>query len=567
MSDLGFVMLCHTALHRAAQVARHLAERGCPVVIHVDGRVAAHDFAALRRDLGDLDHVRFAQRVRCDWGTWSLVQAAQAGAEMMLATCPDVRHVYLISGSCLPLRPIEELRAYLAARPTTDFIESVTIEDADWIVGGLSEERFKLRFPFSWKRQRVLFDAYVALQRRFGYRRRLPDGIAPHLGSQWWCLTRQTLSAMLQDPRRGMLEQYFRHVWIPDESYFQTLVRAHSHCIESRSLTLSKFDVQGKPHVFYDDHLHLLRRSDCFVARKIWPGADRLYANFLASGAADSRSLAEPAQGQIDKVFARSRARRTRGRAGLYMHSRFPKAEPERGKTAAPYTVFCGFDDLFVDFEAWLSRRLRMPVHGHIFAPDGAQFADGGSVYAGGLSANPVLRDYVPERFLTSLIWNTRGARQLFMFGPGDNPRIGGFMANDANEQIMVITGAWAVPLHRANRSFDDIRQQAARLQRQEVEFVAALGRVFSRAHVRIWTLADFLKEPIEILQDVLTAAGGTETLLAKDAPIMADLSGLERFLKGLKNQGMNPVTTGDVGLVALDHSRTGDGNPAVLVG
>ena len=30
----------------------------------------------------------------------------------------------------------------------------------------------------------------------------------------------------------------------------------------SRSLTLSKFDFQGKPHVFYDDHLDLLARDE-----------------------------------------------------------------------------------------------------------------------------------------------------------------------------------------------------------------------------------------------------------------------------------------------------------------
>ena len=35
---LGFVMLCHTALDRAAQVARNWASSDCPVVIHVDKR-------------------------------------------------------------------------------------------------------------------------------------------------------------------------------------------------------------------------------------------------------------------------------------------------------------------------------------------------------------------------------------------------------------------------------------------------------------------------------------------------------------------------------------------------
>jgi hypothetical protein len=50
MSALGFVMLCHTALHRAAKVARHWAERDCPVVIHVDQRVKRARFEAFRKD-------------------------------------------------------------------------------------------------------------------------------------------------------------------------------------------------------------------------------------------------------------------------------------------------------------------------------------------------------------------------------------------------------------------------------------------------------------------------------------------------------------------------------------
>jgi ATP-dependent RNA helicase RhlE len=109
---------------------------------------------------------------------------------------PGVRHVYLASGSCMPLRPIPELQAYLASRPRTDFIESVTTADVGWTIGGLDRERFTLRFPFSWRKNRWLFDTYVSLQRRLGYRRRIPAKLVPHLGSQWWCLTRETLSSL-----------------------------------------------------------------------------------------------------------------------------------------------------------------------------------------------------------------------------------------------------------------------------------------------------------------------------------------------------------------------------------
>jgi hypothetical protein len=350
MSTLGIVMLVHDALGRAEQVARHWAAAGCPVMIHVDAKVGRRTYNAFVKSMKDLPDVSFSPRHDCEWGTWGLVAASQSAAGLILGRYPDVRHVYLTSGSCLPLRPVADLIEYLDARPRTDFIESATTADVPWTVGGLDHERFTLRFPFSWKKQRRLFDGYVRLQRRLGMKRRIPKGITPHMGSQWWCLTRQTLSAILDDPDRPDYDRYFEKVWIPDESYFQTLARLYSSNIESRSLTLSKFDFQGKPHIFYDDHLQLLRRSDCFVARKIWPHADRLYRAFL-SDAPGNGPMAEPQPSKIDRIFSKAVDRRTRGRPGLVMQSRVPREGWENGVTSGKYSVFQGFSDLFVDFE------------------------------------------------------------------------------------------------------------------------------------------------------------------------------------------------------------------------
>ena len=543
--SLGFVMLCHTALGRAAQVARHWSTRGCPVVIHVDKRVRAKAYDRLRADLADLTDIRFSPRFACEWGTWGLVAATQAASAMMLRDFPGVRHVYLASGSCLPLRPVEELVAYLDERPRTDFIESVTTEDVGWTIGGLNIERFTLRFPFSWRKQRRLFDAYVRLQRLLGFRRRVPAGLVPHLGSQWWCLTRQTLSAILDDPEREQWDRYFRRVWIPDEGYFQTLVRLYSSDVESRSLTLSKFDFQGKPHIFYDDHLQLLRRSDCFVARKIWPHADRLYATFL-SDELRNQPRAEPNPGKIDRLFAKAVERRTKGRAGLYMQSRFPNSDWENGMTAAPYSVFEGFSDLFENFDLWLGKVAGSRVHGHLFAPDRAEFAGGETIYNGALSDSASLRDYDPRAFLVSLIWNTRGERQCFQFGPNDRQKIGSFLARDPNAQISVISGAWAVPLFRSNLNFGDIRREAARLQKIEAEHLDVLRSVKAKARVRIWTLADFVENPMEPLQAIIDEISPRSLRRLTEAPRMADLTGFGQFLQNLRNQGMQPVLMGD---------------------
>ncbi len=538
-------MLVHTAFDRAEQVIRHWSAAGCPIVVHADKSVPRKHYASFVKSLADLPDIRFSKRHRCEWGTWGLVAATQSASQMMLEEFPDVRHVYLASGSCLPLRPVQELIDYLAERPHTDFIESATTADVPWTIGGLDQERFTMRFPFSWRKNKFLFDRYVALQRLVRYRRKIPNGIVPHMGSQWWCLTRQTLSAVLDDPERESYDRYFSKVWIPDESYFQTLARQYSRQIESRSLTLSKFDYQGKPHIFYDDHLQLLRRSDCFVARKIWPFADRLYDAFLKDGGSAMKRT-EPNPGKIDRIFAKAVERRTRGRAGLYMQSRFPVETRENGLSCAQYSVFEGFSDLFENFEGWLAKTTGTRVHGHLFAPDRAEFLDGQGVMNGALSDSAALRDYNPRAFLTNLIWNTRGERQCFQFGPRDNQDIEWDIVKDPTAQVSVITGAWAVPLFKSNQNFADIRREAALLQQIESEHLKSLRSQWTKARVRIWTMAEFIEAPMEPLQTIIDEIGHQNVRGIAEVPKMADLKGFGQFLQNLKNQGMHPYLMGD---------------------
>jgi hypothetical protein len=541
---LGFVLLCHTALDRAAEAARFYARAGCPVVVHIDAKVDDQAAAKMMSDLSGFASIRFSTRYPCEWGSWSIVQATQSASELMLAEFPDVRHIYLASGSCLPLRPVEELRSYLDAHPRTDFIESVNAADGGWAIGGFDLERFTLRFPFSWRTNRALFDGYVKLQRKLGIRRKIPDGMIPHLGSQWWCLTRQTLSAILQGADREAHDRYFRHVWIPDESYFQSLVRRVSSNVESRSLTLSKFDFQGRPHIFYDDHHELLRRSGAFLARKIWPQADKLYSTFLAPRAVEAPPEANP--GKIDKLFAKAAERRTKGRAGLYMQSRFPAQHRDGNRCAAPYSVFEGFSDLFENFEEWLAKTIDIKVHGHLFAQNKVEFAGRETVFRGGLSDSAELRDYNPRSFLASLIWNTKGEHQSFQFGPDDAQDIASFIAGDPNAHISLISGAFSVPLFHSNRDFGELCAEVTRLQKTEAALIEILRRPETKARVRIWTLAEFIENPMAPLQTIVSDIAPRATRQLTEVPRMVNLDGFDQFLQNLRNQGIKPVLMGD---------------------
>lgn len=540
---LGVVMLCHDQIPIATRMAKVWSDGGTAVAIHVDAKVAPSVVATMATDLQDCARLFMSPRHACEWGTFSLVRATLDAAALILAECPELTHVMTVSGSCLPLRPVADLTAFLAQHPTRDFIESVTAEDVGWTVGGLNEERFTLRFPFAYRKRRKLFDRYVDFQRRWRLKRRIPDGLVPHLGSQWWCLTRATLEAILTDPRRAEFDRYFNRVWIPDESYFQTLARRHSLRIESRSLTLSKFDDQGKPYIFYDDHRQMLEESRCFVARKIWPDATALYAHFPRP-VQGGPSAVEPQPERLDRVVSLAVARRRLGRPGLYMQSRFPRKDCENGKTSAGYVVLQGFSDLFPEFESWLAERVDADVHGHLMAQHGAEFAGRAPIGPGGLSCSAQLRDMDMRGFIANLI-RMSVRTQVMQYSPRDQQSLNWFMATDPNAQIHVITGAWAVPLLHSGMPFDDIRRVAAILQRTELHQIDILNSVWLKARTRIWHLADFCARPADALRPVLRDLGSDPELTA-NLPEMREIAGMGRFLQRLRNAGLRPQLMGD---------------------
>lgn len=540
VAPLGIVMLCHTALHRAAQVARFWLKAGCPVVIHVDKAVSNSDLAAFQADLGAHALLRFCARQRCEWGTWPIVAATQDASELLLRDFPQVEHVLLTSGACLPLRPAQELVGWLARHPGRDFIESIALGHSEWIAGGLSMERFTLHFPLSWKRHRWAFDRLVDLQRWLKLSREVPRPLTPHLGSQWWCLSRATLTAILTHPRRKRFDRYFASTWIPDEGYFQTMSRLVSDRIESRSLTLVKFDRNGRPNLFYNDHLQLLRRSDCFIARKIWPDAEKLY-DFFLSGQNQRSAECDPQPARIDRYFDLAAKQRTEGRAGLYMQSRFPAQDPARAKTAAPYSVLCGFDHLYPGFDFWLSKVTGNRVHGHLYSYHGVEFHGGAKVYHGALSASVPIRDYNPRMFLTNLIWATRDERQVFFYDTRDRmePELNWFMATDANAQISVIAGSWVLPLFRGYNPNSDLLEHVGWLHRREQDFLRVLRSKWTTAQVRIWSLAEYLEDPDRNLGSIIQEITPDPGQFLQTFPKPHDLTGLRAYLDNLRNLGL----------------------------
>ncbi len=530
--SIAIALLVHQDLGRAAELVQALHRDGCKVAVHVDTKVALAEFETFSKGVLSLENVILVERMACDWGQFTLVQAQLILAEALLKKFADISHVVQLSGSCLPNRPIPELLGFLGRHPHTDIIESVAVGGVSWTRGGLEAERFSLYFPFSFVNNKRLFDISVKIQRWLGVKRKTPKGLSPHIGSQWWALTRDTLKAILSDPERPIYDKFFKACWIPDESYFQTLARKHGKPIKSCSLTYSRFDYRGKPMVFYDDHLRYLGHLDSFFVRKVWHGANALYQTLLAP----NRS-SEPRNPDMAAAFraniAKSESRLIEGRKGLVMQSRAPTPSKQTG--AARYTVLSGFDSVFVGLKPWLQQQTGIVLHEYLFSKNRKDFETACGDLKNNMGSTTEVRDYNKEGFLLNFVWNHSDDDPCFAFEPAETPKLARFIAQDSNARIFHIRSAWLLRLMREGQHDVEVLQTHA-LKEQAV--VKALSK--GKAEVRLISLPEALGQPGAVLEDLLLALRPSIASINRDIPAFLPNTGVEQYVESLKNVGLN---------------------------
>jgi hypothetical protein len=220
--------------------------------------------------------VRVVCRVHCVWGEWSLVEAVLVALREFGRMPEKPDYIHLMSGADFPIRPIADLQEFLRRNPAKDFIECCDITQRRWVKGGLSMERFRFYFPVNFRTSRKTFDRLVRWHRKLHIRRKIPLGMTPHMGSQWWTLRWSTCEKILdfltKNPR---IIRYFRSTWIPDESFFQTVL-AHlipPNEIADLQLILHHLTPTGRPYVIHPDHLPLVGKLPHFFVRKVSPAA------------------------------------------------------------------------------------------------------------------------------------------------------------------------------------------------------------------------------------------------------------------------------------------------------
>ncbi len=339
MVRIAFILLCHKNPAQIIEQIEGLTATGDYVCVHFDANATEQDFEVLRARFANDPSVAFAaKRVKCGWGEWSLVRATLNAVESAVQAFPKATHFYMVSGDCMAIKSAAYTRKFLSEN-TNDFIESFDFFESDWIKTGIKEERLIYRHFFNERKQKFLFYGAMKLQRALGFKRRIPRDLDVMIGSQWWCLRRDTIEKVLAFcTKRPDVMRFFKYSWIPDETFFQTLVNhlVPDREIERRTLTFLMFSDYGMPATFYNDHYQMLLAQDYIFARKISPEATYLRERLSVLWASDVTEFVISKGGRRLYKFLRER-----GRIGQRFAPRFWERDGAIGQGREVLMVVC----------------------------------------------------------------------------------------------------------------------------------------------------------------------------------------------------------------------------------
>ncbi len=431
MAKIAFILLCHQNPKAVIAQAERLTKTGDYVAIHYDARAAREDYAAIKSSLTSTPNVVFSKRIKCGWGEWSLVRASLNALTAAETAFPDATHFYLISGDCMPIKSNNYARAFLDEKPV-DYIESVNFFTSGWIKTGIKEDRLFYRHYFNERKQKSWFYRTLNFQRRFGLKRDIPSDLDIMIGSQWWCLRRSTVEKILEFIKtRKDVMRFFSTTWIPDEIFFQTIVRhlIPRDQIESRTPTFLSFTDYGFPATFHNDHYKFLLSQNFLFARKISPHALSLKSRLGALWASQIDDF--PSSGDGHRVFT---FLTQRGRVGRRFAQRFWERNSSMGRKRSLYIIVCKKWHVAKRLAQQAETTLGIKTLDYVFDELGSKSPD-----LGGIEANLSKRHGHRRAFIRMIFDTENTDRLIFCADPGSYNLISEFYGDNARIGTLLI--------------------------------------------------------------------------------------------------------------------------------
>jgi hypothetical protein len=189
--------------------------------VHVDNKSSG--MARYLQSMIDCpDQLRVCDRqININWGGFSMIEATVCLMNMLRDSDFRADYAHLLSGQDFPLCSPQAIDRFFESNAGKNFMEYHAFPYENWNNGGWD------RIIYKWDADGGKTDKEQLEPRAF------PENIQPYGGSQWWSLTGECVEWLAGVSRPDEpLYDFYRHTFIPDEMYFQTVI-LHSKFAET----------------------------------------------------------------------------------------------------------------------------------------------------------------------------------------------------------------------------------------------------------------------------------------------------------------------------------------------
>ena len=295
---IAYLLLVHRYPEQFKRLFKAIHDPANTYLVHVD----KNSGPALERDiagfLAEYPNSAVLESRPALWGGYSLIDAELRGMAKLLEMNADWEFFINLSGQDFPLKSQTAIKAFLAKNRGKEFIRAVdqqvvrpdtmnrvrkyVIELKDRIV------RTPISRPFLW-------------------------GATPYIGNQWMIVSRRFCQFVCHDPSTARYKAFYRHTFIADEGFFQTvMMNTAEHgqlvCDDLRSIDwVPDGDIKLRPRTFGLADAASLIGSPNLFARKFDADTDADILTVLeADLAAQDRKPATKLQDRLKRLTTRA---------------------------------------------------------------------------------------------------------------------------------------------------------------------------------------------------------------------------------------------------------------------
>jgi len=256
---LAYIISAYHRLSQVTRLVRRLDADGTCFFVHVDRKTDDQAYDELTESLSDLPSVHFLERHTCHWGGFGHVRASLKGIDALLSSGAGFDYAILLTGQDYPIKSNRYIARFFEQQHSMSFMAVSPLPSSSWSPrGGLD------RLEYAHLR---LYGHHV----RLPFKRSFPEGLRPFGGGAYWSLSRDCIEYVSRFVRdRPDVVAFFRHVDIPDEIFFHTILMNSplSETIVYDNLRYIDWTRGRRPAILETRDVDALRGSPKLYARK-----------------------------------------------------------------------------------------------------------------------------------------------------------------------------------------------------------------------------------------------------------------------------------------------------------